>query len=67
MSRDEIIKSLLPIESDLVFLGELYEMTLRRLPDKDGLQFYYQKLVDGVPRADLIDIFLNSDEFKGLS
>ena len=46
-----------------VFVSDLYRIFHAREPDSVGLDFYTDGLKGGAPVADMIAVFLNSDEF----
>lgn len=46
------------------FVTDLYHIFLARDPDPSGLDHYRDRLRDGVPLAEIIHVFANSDEFN---
>jgi predicted SAM-dependent methyltransferase len=49
------------------FVTDLYRVMLRREPDSEGLDFYSRKLLAGAGHRELIDSFLDSDEYWKLA
>jgi SAM-dependent methyltransferase len=46
------------------FVGQLYRTFFRREADDDGLNHYVQELRSGMPVAEILNIFHNSDEYR---
>lgn len=52
--------------SDFEYIELLYQAILGRNPDKNGLRDWYNTLVNGASRDDVLNGFLNSSEFDKL-
>ena len=61
--RRKIEGSIIDSLSDNDFVRACYEFILSREPDNEGLQGHVERLRRGMPRQNLIRVFMDSPEF----
>lgn len=63
MSSREFVTGVDTNVSDASFLAEAYGRILAREVDSDGLEYWSERLSEGMERAEFIQLLLHSDEF----